>query len=335
MRPMVRDFLTGLTAILSLVALLGMLMLFGELARAGERTYRFDVLVTNAGGLKPESRVTLNGVPIGRVLSASPEPTGARLTLAIERGISIPGNVRFALEKGFIGDAALDLTLDPGLAAAEPIQPGATINAGSIPGLLERLAEQVRGPLAKIESAADSITTLASEYTALGQRLNDLLASRTLAEVNNGAQPNLRTAIERLDRVLAGADTWLNDTALRERVASLLTRAETLADQAQSLTTEWTAAATTVRDQTARVGDTVDQLARDASEALARTEEAAAGVTTILDKVSRGEGTAGQLITNPELYDALNDAARRLDDALADVQQLIERFRTEGVPLRL
>ena len=55
----------------------------------------------------------------------------------------------------------------------------------------------------------------------------------------------------------------------------------------------------------------------------------------MLDATAKGEGTFGKLLTNPDLYDSLKDATDRLDKALAEFQLLAEKFRTEGVRLRL
>src|SRR2546423_1093625 len=76
-RPVIRDFLTGLFSLLALFGLILMLLLFGEISDLGQRYYSFYVHVTNAGGLSGTSAVTLNGVKVGQVLR-SPPPAGAR-----------------------------------------------------------------------------------------------------------------------------------------------------------------------------------------------------------------------------------------------------------------
>ena len=57
-KTLLRDFLTGLTALLGLAGLVVMLMIFGELNSVIERTYAFQVTVSNAGGLAETSSVT-------------------------------------------------------------------------------------------------------------------------------------------------------------------------------------------------------------------------------------------------------------------------------------
>jgi len=38
---------------------------------------------------------------------------------------------------------------------------------------------------------------------------------------------------------------------------------------------------------------------------------------------------------NPDLYRSLKDASDRLNQTLEEVQLLVEKFKTEGVPLKL
>jgi hypothetical protein len=54
-----------------------------------------------------------------------------------------------------------------------------------------------------------------------------------------------------------------------------------------------------------------------------------------VEKVDKGQGTAGQLVNDPKLYQSLNDTARQLDKTVADLQRLIEQWEQEGIDLRL
>lgn len=53
-----------------------------------------------------------------------------------------------------------------------------------------------------------------------------------------------------------------------------------------------------------------------------------------LPAINSGEGTLGQLAKNPDLYNNANDAASRLEKAIAEFQLLLEKYRTEGLKLQ-
>jgi methyl-accepting chemotaxis protein len=81
-------------------------------------------------------------------------------------------------------------------------------------------------------------------------------------------------------------------------------------------------------DELATDGDSaVGHLARTADE-LSRTLEEVRRVASL---AAAGDGTAGELLTNPDLYHSLTDAATRLDDVLVQMQLLIEKIRAEGL----
>jgi hypothetical protein len=63
-------------------------------------------------------------------------------------------------------------------------------------------------------------------------------------------------------------------------------------------------------------------------------EDAANDVRSISAAINRGEGTAGQLIKNPDLYNNLNSSAQRLEKALEEFRLLAEKYRKEGLPIK-
>src|SRR5437773_1827533 len=100
MKPVIRDFLTGLTALIGLFGLILMLILFGEIADLGKKFYTFTVHVTNAGGLSGTSSVTLNGVKVGQVTFTDvvpPPGVGARLRVKVRDRVQIPRIARVSV----------------------------------------------------------------------------------------------------------------------------------------------------------------------------------------------------------------------------------------------
>ena len=48
-----------------------------------------------------------------------------------------------------------------------------------------------------------------------------------------------------------------------------------------------------------------------------------------------GDGTVGRLMKDPALYEGLTDAAKRLDEALAKMNLLLDKIRAEGINVEL
>lgn len=339
MNRIVRDFLTGLTALMGLVGLIAMLMLFGE-ANFIERDYRFLLRLSNAGALDDTSPVLLNGVRVGQVKGAEALQgayTGAQVTVAIKRGINVPRAARVALAQGFVGGSSLEfLTVELTEAQLKDvIKPGETIDGGAPTTLMGSIQEIIEGPVQKLTDTAENIDRLAQEYIEVGRRLNDLLEPRTTEEVAAGKPANLRSTLARLDSAVSGAEKWLRDDELANQARDLLARANRVIDDAQELTQQWTKAGHTIEEQAQKLGTTVEQLSSNATDTLGKVQVAAADLSGVLESVKNGEGTVGQLVNNPDLYRSLTDAAGRLEKVLSEAQQLLEKYKAEGIKLKL
>ena len=53
-----------------------------------------------------------------------------------------------------------------------------------------------------------------------------------------------------------------------------------------------------------------------------------AKLTTVIDKLNSGQGTLGQLLVNPQLYDSLNGTTREMQGLLQDMHKNPKRFLT-------
>lgn len=353
MKPIVRDFLVGATAILSAAGLIGMLVFFGEINL--QKYYRFNVRLTDAAGLTSASRVMLNGVSIGQIVKTDnlpPATGGVSLEIKVKQGVDIPRSSVIQIEKGLIGEASMNFTVAGGLApalASDTIKQGETFDGGNPMSPFDRLFKAAQEPLAKLGQTAEKIDRLADVYSSLGERLSDAVEPRTLADVAAGKSPNLRSALERLDHAVAGADGWLNDADLRNQIKGIAAKADSvMGDVTEAVRTVRSAAdkasgaidsaSGTIKSMSSAAGKLDEKIGGLADQALAMlrtTEDAAGKLAQTLDAATSGKGTMGQLMQNPDLYNSLRDAAQRLDRTLVEAQLLIEKVKAEGVKIGL
>ncbi|MCA9306467.1 MAG: MCE family protein [Phycisphaerales bacterium] len=339
MKRTMRDFIVGLTAILGAAGLIFMLMLFGEMSFGKPPHYPITLQLNTAGGVTKASPVTMNGVRIGNVARLAPadDPRmGALVELAIREGVRVPRDVVVKLERGLVGDTSVELTPRSGdlVAAIEYINEGETLTAQA-QGMLDELTSLLGGRLDKVEDAVDSFNRLSTTYTEIGERVKAMLADRDLAEVDSGAQPaNIATAVKRLDAALVQANAWLDDEAMREDVRTFAKKGSEAAEGLAGAVEAWEQAAGTLQTQAGAIGEDLGDL----SIKVERTAEQMGTVLTemqfLLAQINSGQGTMGQLVQNPDLFNSLNDAARRLEKALLEAQLLLEKYRKEGIPIQ-
>lgn len=333
-----RDFFTGLTAIGGIAGLIAMLALFGELKNLGQEFYSFRLHMDTAAGLTTTSHITLNGVRVGTItnLVNTPDPSdGVLLTLRVKLGTKIPASFQVYIDKTLVGDASLDLIAKrEGAPEVNYVNPDDVIDRKAV-GLFDKVAEAIQEPLKRLTTTADNIDQLAGTYNQVGKRLDSLLEPRTPQQVAAGAEPNLSSAIARADAALSGANAWLGDDQLRGDLRSITAKTSDVLTKAGDTAQSWKETAETVNRQVASTGQKFDELTGQAAGTLRRLDDAAGEIAKFTTAVNEGQGTLGQLVQNPDVYNAVRDAARRLERAIAEFQLLVEKYKDEGIPLKL
>ena len=343
MKQITRDFLIGLTSLIALAGLVLLLFWFGELDAFVRPRYLLTIHTENAMGLRPGSVVELNGVPIGVVHFISIEsnvPNPVRIELLIDQQMVIPDTAVPYVETSLLGASATLILDAPPVAPDTPVEFLPTDGLASITGLLEiRTVAEIRRELdqrmAPLLEALGSFKALAETYTALGANLNELVTPPGETTPGIERPANLRDTVTRVNTVLKQvedtvvlAQDWLGDQELHDEAKNTLTDARDLFDRADQTLTRYTQLA--------------DEIKADADTMTGRLTELSDEVALVMEEVNRlarqareGDGTVGQLLNNPDLYNSLDDASRQLGEAARRLQLLIEKFRAEGVKLGL
>jgi uncharacterized hydantoinase/oxoprolinase family protein len=220
------------------------------------------------------------------------------------------------------------------MSTAGPALPtdGTAMLIGHIRTPLDEITAELDLRMEPVLQALEDFDQLADTYLALGRNLNELVRPQGTDGVD-GQEPNIRTAVTRLNQVLARADEaltlardWLGDEQLRANTKSAIEKATTLIDKATSAVN--------------RFAELADNLEAEADVLAKRTVSVFDQLSVTLEEIHRltrlateGEGTIAQLLKNPDLYNALHDSAVRLERAIDEATLLMQKFRAEGIPV--
>ncbi|MHC4947822.1 MAG: MlaD family protein [Planctomycetota bacterium] len=336
MRETTRDFLIGLTALVGLVGLAGLLFFFGEIDVFEPDRYAVTVHLDSAIGLRPKSAVELDGIPVGVVetLGLQADRTHpVRVVTRIDDAVAIPVDVVATVSQMILGGSAtLQLSSpQPPTDLGELSRDGTAVVIGSGGSLMTELDARMQ----PILEALDDFERLADTYVEFGEALTALVRPQTEDEIDAGGQPNLATAVTRLNvaieearAALHLATNWLDDEQLRADAKRSFEKANTLIDKATTAIERYTTLAEQLQTDS---GDLARRLMPVADELGATLAE----VRRVARLAAEGEGTVGLLLNEPDLYRSLDDAAIRLEQTLVDVQLFLRKIRAEGVPLDL
>lgn len=334
-----RDFMIGLTAIVGLVGLAAMLLLFGEFTSFREPTYAITFRLDTASNLSTSSAVTLNGVQVGkieRITTAADPRDGVVVGVAIKETHRIPRGVQVAISRDLIGDSTLALKAshDPLSSDAGYLAEGDSIEATAA-SFLDEVTDLIDRRLASLERAAVSFQELSETYVRVGNQLGAFIEPRTVEQVDAGeAPPNLSSTLSRIDRSVAAAQVWVEDEEFRGDVTQTVEAAANTMVRLAEAVDAWTEAASSIAQRTAQAQEGIDE----AVTHFVRTTDTLAmtlgEIQYMTAQINSGEGTIGNLVNNPDLYNSLQDAAVRLEKALLEAQLLVEKYRREGVPIQ-
>jgi phospholipid/cholesterol/gamma-HCH transport system substrate-binding protein len=337
-----RNFMIGITSIIALVGLAGLLMSFGELDPIFNPRYEVTIKTDNAGGLRPGGSIEHNGVPIGVVHSVYTQPDPkypVRIICRIRNDARIPADAKpFAATQLIGGSAILQLQAPPEGAAAAgnflPADGSAEIVSPMRGGLLAEVTEELDARMRPLLDSLERFNRLSDTYANLGDSLNELVRPQDASALGAGEPPNLRTAAAKLNRVLdeaheslSLAKSFLADEQMRANVRESIEKARALIEQATGAVDRYSKLADSLQHN----ADDITRHLLPVTDSLAATLEDVRRLTKL---ASEGKGTLGQLIHNPDLYNSLNDAATRLQQTLIQAQTLIEKLRAEGVMIK-
>ncbi len=340
-----RNITVGLTALLAVAGLAFMMVLFGYVPGWLERGYDVRVKFDNSSGVTEGARVTLSGVDIGRVrkveLLAPPE-RGVMFTMRIN-DVPLLEGVKVVVDKPFVGGIVSVAMETPDLApGTEPkLLPtdGSAMITGSSSSLAGELASSLQGamaePLKKFDKLSTQFEALSSEWTQVGKNVNLLTEPRTLDDVKSKGKPaNVSTMIalasQRLDElkaVLANIETWTGDEQLRADFKRTLANAAEAADKLKAGISKFEGLADSSKENMDRLAKRYIAVADDLSAAIGSMKKT-------LDAAREGDGTLGKFVKDPSLYNNLNDAVTRMNQAMVEVKLLVEKWKKEGLPVQ-
>ncbi|MGD0462611.1 MAG: MlaD family protein [Tepidisphaeraceae bacterium] len=322
-----RNILVGVTV-------LGALLVFGWMAlKFSSRTAELfsppqlplHFLTARADGLSQGSAVEYLGVSVGRVTSLSRNPDGMGVTVdaLVDREPPLPANLRAEImQTSALGEASI-ISLDfvgdhaRGVLAANEIISAQYVGLNLLPPSVSQTATEITGMSEEIRKTAKQLRESGA--------IEDL--DKTIKTIATQAE-KVGQVFDSLQSVLGDPKTRGDLKAAIANIHSTTEKLNHLADNLQSTTS---AASATFKDAQLRI----DDLSKQVGDRLTQIASLLSSVQSIARKIDKAQGTAGLLVNDPKLYQALVDSARELDATVTDLKRLVEQWEEEGVDLRL
>jgi ABC-type transporter Mla subunit MlaD len=315
-----KHIVVGLFVLGGLV-LLGVLVIWFEgMARFVRTRYEIRGHLPSSIGVRAGKRVHKDGMEVGDVVdvtSSLPERPGVWVHMRIDQDVDIPREAQFVAQQMTMGDIFLDFQTRGPSTESLPKDGSARIEGlVKTPSLLpEDLMEDVR----------EGIATL-KRLEPLSQSLEELIAPRSLQEVESGAKPpNLSTAVKQFQATTKAIQDELQDP--ESAFGRLLARAQESADDLSATLAAARDTLAVYKEAGTKAVATVDQFKQDAEQA----QKLLASAGEMVDGVRQGKGTLGKLVADDELHLKLTTLTENLIALTDNLDRLVTLWREEGI----
>jgi phospholipid/cholesterol/gamma-HCH transport system substrate-binding protein len=356
-----RNVAVGLTALVGIAMLAGMILIFTGLPGFFTRGYEVKVVFGHTHGVHEGDPVYLVGMRVGTITSVEftdqRDPAkGITFHAVIDRDINLPGDVYLALyTKGFVGTPYLSFEtggtpiINPDTGRPHEYLPKdrVVVIQGVHQGS-DLIPEELREGLSGFAKLGEDMKPAMESLRQLADSLNAVIAppapeQQTRPSTTAPARPGgLRGTLAKIDRML---DALLAVFGSQENQANLKKSLEELARAAESAREAMAAvkafaadAQKTVKDASQvvdRSGRRFDELAEKLIRDAEQISTVMAAVSNVLAKIESGKGTAGQLVNDPKLYQNLIEATGQMVKLLEDFRVLLKAWNQGGVPIKL
>ena len=283
--------------VLSAIALLifGYYFLKGNNLLDGSRT--FYAVYDDVEGLARSSKVTINGLQVGKVTDIQIIDSRGNLaiTFTVENDFEFSKNsIARIYGGGIIGGKSLAIV--PTYEQGQMAKDGDTLNSEIEEGLLELVNDRLTPLQKKIENVIVSVDSLVNGF-------NEIL--------NPNTRQNLRNSFASLDRTMASLENTSGT------LNGILTDNKPKLDRTFTNLDEMSYNFNSFSDSLAEVN-----LAGIVND----FEEIAADLKNVAAKANSTDGTVGKLLNDPKVYDNLDRATKQLEQLLQDVKLNPKRY---------
>ncbi|HEV2295065.1 MAG TPA: MlaD family protein [Tepidisphaeraceae bacterium] len=327
MSPYRRNILVGAVVLGALIFLGWMILRFGDQPAKlfADPTMPIYFTAQRADGVAEGSPVLYQGVNVGRVtrVKRSEDGKGVRIEAQVDVAPPLPANVHGVIIAQSLLGAGAVISLQ--LTEPEPtgkLAAGATLNARyvgleMIPPEFASLATELRLSAAQFRESR-IIEHLDQQVQKAGEVMDSvksLLDDQQMRADLKTSLANVRSATEQANRIGTNLEKFSTEL---EKIGK---DASSTVGQAKATLTK---ADEQITDLTRQVGQRLTQVAK-----LLDTFQ------SISNKLDNGQGTAGQFVNDPKLYESLVATSRELNAMVSDLKRLVEQWEQEGISVKL
>jgi phospholipid/cholesterol/gamma-HCH transport system substrate-binding protein len=323
-------FRVGVMVLATLIIVGILILLFGGTTSLVKQQYFVKIKFPQAPGVTQDTPVRKSGILIGRVNKVEfDEDGGVIVTIGINADVKLKRSEICRISGSLLGDATLEFVPGPDHdKPAEFIQNGDFLTGTVTTNPLQTLGN-LEGGLTK---AIGTFSTAGTEVTRLARHLDDLLGNND-ENINRIVQKSERT-LDDFQVALANVNSLFGDEKMRSELHSSISELpKILRDTREAMNgmkSTVSLAEKNLRNLegfTEPLGQRGGALVDNLDSSVSRLDELLEQLVQFSKAVNQREGTIGQLVNNPDLYQHLNAAACNIEQLTRELKPIVKDAR--------
>lgn len=327
----VMQFRVGVMALATLLIAASMVLLVGRAPSLVRGTYTVYIKFHDAPGVSQDTPIRKFGIRIGRVtkIGFAEDESGAVVTAEIDNDVQLRSDEYCRINNSILGDAILEfLDEDPTRTPDTFIEPGDVLKGEVRSDPLE-LVSKLEGNLS---TALDSVGRTSDEIAGLARRVSDMLGNNDeqIARIISKTEKT----IDQLQATIASADDILGDPVMKENLKravndlpNVLTDARDTIGNLKTTLTGVDRNLANLEGLTKPLGDRGPQLVANLESSTAKLDQVLTDLSDFTEKLDNPEGSLGQLLNNPEVYQQINSAASNINQLSKELRPIVKDVR--------
>jgi phospholipid/cholesterol/gamma-HCH transport system substrate-binding protein len=314
----------GLMMLATLIALCILAITFGTLPKWIGGEYTLYITFSQAPGVSAGTPVRKSGILIGRVTDVGFAKDGSSIVVAVEiqEKYKIYRNEDCRVQTNLLGDAVLEFFRSP-----EGGPPGARVPADShLAGVF------LPSPNDLVSNLQTDFKSTITSVNRTSRKLYD--ASESLADILKANSQGIKDTINNTNQLVVETRAIVGDDKTRERLRKAIDDLPRMLDDTTETIDAIKTTMKSVQDNmknlnrfTESLGNNGPTLISNLNQSTSRLDQLIGEMTKFTHSLNSSDGTVGQLINNPELYQRMVIAARNLDAISRQLRPILDDAR--------
>lgn len=307
-----------------------LVVMFGKIPTFGVGNYNVNIRFSDAPGVTANTPVRRSGIRVGRVESVEfDDQRQVIVKLKLNDDFQIRRDEGVKIVTSLLGDAELQVIPLP-QAPPNPTfyQPNETLQgqvANNPLNVLANLEGQVSETVVSLGRASDEIAKLAGTVNTSLETNRGKFDS--IVNNTDQALAGINKAVSSLQGVLGDPQATENFRRSLKEIPELITSTKNAIDGLERAMVGIDRNVRNLEGITEPLGKRGPEIVANMDQSIARVNATLAEVERFSRQLNSNQGTVGQLLNNPELYQQLNEAASNINDVSQRLKPIVEDAR--------